>query len=158
MSNEAGGHGDPWPGPTTDEGAATAPSREPMGGPTVTPPPSVAPGGPAPRGQIERTRISAVWIALIIAAALLVALVIFIAQNARDVSIHYVGLDGRVPLAVALLAAAVAGMLVVAVAGTARIIQLRRAVKKSPARTAGQPASRSSPAPTTGAPSSREIA
>jgi uncharacterized integral membrane protein len=93
-----------------------------------------------------------VWIALIIAAALLVALVIFIAQNARDVSIHYVGLDGHVPLAVALLIAAVAGMLLVAVPGTARIIQLRRAVKKSPANATGQPAVKVSPAPTTGQP------
>jgi uncharacterized integral membrane protein len=76
--------------------------------------------------------MSAAWVALIIAAILLVALVVFIAQNARAVSIHYVGLDGRVPLAVALLAAAVAGMLLVAVPGTARIIQLRRAIKKSP--------------------------
>jgi uncharacterized integral membrane protein len=86
-------------------------------------------GRRGPSGQIERTRISAVWVALILAAALLVALVIFIAQNARTVSIHYVGLEARMPLAVALLAAAVAGMLLVAVAGTARIIQLRRAVK-----------------------------
>jgi uncharacterized integral membrane protein len=94
-----------------------------------------------------------VWIALIIAAALLVALVIFIAQNARDVSVHYVGLDGRVPLAVALLIAAVAGMLLVAVPGTARIIQLRRAVKKAPANTARRPAFGGSPAPTSGPPS-----
>ena len=73
--------------------------------------------------------MSAAWVALTVAAVLLVALVIFIAQNARTVSIHYVGLEARMPLAVALLAAAVAGMLLVAVAGTARIIQLRRAVK-----------------------------
>jgi uncharacterized integral membrane protein len=110
----------------------------------------VRPGRPAPSAQIQRTRISAVWIALIVAAALLVALVIFIAQNARDVSIHYVGLDGRVPLAVGLLVAAVAGMLLVAVPGTARIIQLRRALKKSPARPTGQPARMDSPAQTTG--------
>lgn len=73
------------------------------------------------------------------AAALLVALVIFIAQNAGTVSIHFVGLDGRLPLAVALLAAAVAGMLLVAVAGTARIIQLRRAVKRSSPQTTRLP-------------------
>jgi uncharacterized integral membrane protein len=105
------------------------------------------PGEAAPSKPIQRTRISAVWIALIVAAALLVALVIFIAQNARDVSIHYVGLDGRVPLAVALLAAAVAGMLLVAVPGTARIIQLRRTIKKSSAPTTGQPPVAGSPAP-----------
>jgi uncharacterized integral membrane protein len=64
--------------------------------------------------------------------------VIFIVQNAREVSIHYLGLDGRVSLAVALLIAAVAGMLLVAAPGTARIMQLRRAVKKStPTRPGG---------------------
>lgn len=144
MNNDVGGRGDPWQGPTTDEGVAAPISSPPVGappvgappvgappvgpGPAAAPPPS-PPGHPSPSGQIERTRIGAAWVALILAAVLLVALVIFIAQNARSVSIHYVGLDARVPLAVALLAAAVAGMLLVAVAGTARIIQLRRAVK-----------------------------
>ena len=149
MSNEAGGHGEPWRGPTT-EGVAAAPAPGQVGDPTATPPLLPPTGGSARPGQIERTRISAVWIGLIIAAALLVALVTFIAQNAREVSIHYVGLDGRVPLAVALLVAAVAGMLLVAVPGTARIIQLRRAVKKSPGKIAGPPAFGGSPARTSG--------
>jgi uncharacterized integral membrane protein len=137
MSDQAGGLGDPWQGPT----AEAAPAADPIAPlPPAPPGPRARPAQPAPSAQVHRTRISAVWVAVIVAAALLVALVIFIAQNARTVSIHYVGLDGRMPLAVALLAAAVAGMLLVAVAGTARIIQLRRAVKSQGTRprTAGQ--------------------
>jgi uncharacterized integral membrane protein len=82
--------------------------------------------------SIRRTRVSAIWVGLIVAAVLLIALLIFIGQNSRSVTIHYLGLDGHVPLAVALLASAVCGVLLVAVPGTARIIQLRRAVKQSP--------------------------
>ncbi len=86
------------------------------------------------QAPIRRTRVSAIWVGVIIAAVLLIGLLIFIGQNSRTVTIHYLGLDGRVPLAVALLASAVCGVLLVAVPGTARIIQLRRALKKSPTR------------------------
>jgi uncharacterized integral membrane protein len=84
------------------------------------------------QAPIRRTRVSAIWVGLIIAAVLLIGLLIFVGQNSRTVTIHYLGLDGRVPLAVALLASAVCGVLLVAVPGTARIIQLRRALKKNP--------------------------
>lgn len=93
------------------------------------------PSGPAPgmdeRGKVKRGRVSAIWIGLIIAAILLIALLIFIAQNSRTVVIHFLGLSGHISLAVAILAAAVVGVLVPAIPGTARIIQLRRALKKN---------------------------
>jgi uncharacterized integral membrane protein len=60
----------------------------------------------------------------------LVALLIFIAQNSAQVSIHYFGFHGRISLAVALLLAAVAGILLVAIPGTVRIVQLRRTVRR----------------------------
>jgi uncharacterized integral membrane protein len=56
---------------------------------------------------------------------------IFIAQNSRTVTIHYLGFEGQASLAVALLLAAVAGLLLVAIPGTARIMQLRRALKRN---------------------------
>lgn len=59
---------------------------------------------------------------------------IFIAQNSRAMTI-YLGFEGQVSLAVALLLAAVAGMLLVAIPSTARIMQLRRALKGSIVRT-----------------------
>ncbi|MDP9094786.1 MAG: LapA family protein [Actinomycetota bacterium] len=74
-------------------------------------------------------RISALWIGLILAAVLLVALLIFIAQNSHTVVIHYLGFHGHISLGVAMLAAAVIGVLLVAIPGSARIIQLRRALK-----------------------------
>jgi uncharacterized integral membrane protein len=92
-----------------------------------------APAGLTSRGRIRPTRVSALWIGLILAALLLIALLIFIAQNSKQVAIHYLGFNGHVSLAVALLLAAIGGLLLVAVPGTARIIQLRRALKKNAA-------------------------
>jgi uncharacterized integral membrane protein len=77
--------------------------------------------------------MSALWFGLIVAALLLIALLIFIAQNSKQVTIHFLGFDGQISLAVSLLLAAVSGLLLIAIPGTARIIQLRRALKKNAA-------------------------
>jgi uncharacterized integral membrane protein len=92
----------------------------------VTPPPGIN-----SKGKVRRTRASAWWVGLLIAAVILVALVIFIAQNSATVAIRYLGVDGHVSLAIALVLSAVAGILLVAIPGTARMIQLRRALKKN---------------------------
>lgn len=84
-------------------------------------------------GRVRRTRMSAWWVGLIVAAVLLVALLIFIGQNSQTVTIHYLGLEGDASLAVMLLLAAVSGVLLVAIPGTVRILQLRRALKKNAA-------------------------
>jgi uncharacterized integral membrane protein len=55
---------------------------------------------------------------------------VFIAQNSQKVTIHFVGLHGHFSLALALLATAVGGILLVAIPGSVRILQLRRVVKK----------------------------
>lgn len=89
------------------------------------------PAGLTSTGRVRRTRMSSWWVGLIIAAVLLIALLIFIGQNSRTVTVHYLGLEGRASLAVMLLLAAVAGVLLVAIPGTARIMQLRRALKKN---------------------------
>lgn len=93
------------------------------------------------RGRIRSTRVSAWWTGVITAAVLLVALLIFIAQNSHTVSVHYLGLQGQVSLAIALLLSAVAAVLVVAVPGTARILQLRHALKKNAHNTLSSPKS-----------------
>jgi lipopolysaccharide assembly protein A len=64
-------------------------------------------------------------------ALLLIALLISIAQNAKQVAIHYLGFKGHISLAVTLLLAAVGAVLLVAIPGAARIIQLRRALTKN---------------------------
>jgi uncharacterized integral membrane protein len=83
------------------------------------------------KGHVQRTKTSAVWVGLIAAAIVLIALLIFIGQNSKSVTVHYLGANGRVPLAIALLLSSVAGLLIAAIPGTVRILQLRRAIKKT---------------------------
>ena len=89
------------------------------------------------RGRVKATRTSIVWVGLITSALVMIALLIFIAQNSASVTIHFLGFSGRISLAVALLLAAVGGVVLIAIPGTARIVQLRRALKKNAA--ASQP-------------------
>jgi uncharacterized integral membrane protein len=60
----------------------------------------------------------------------LILLLIFILQNSRNVTIRFFGFRGELSLAVALLLSAVRGVLLVAIPGTGRILQLRRAVTR----------------------------
>jgi uncharacterized integral membrane protein len=76
------------------------------------------------------TRASFVWVAVAVGVVLLILLIDFIAQNNRRVPIHFFTLSGRVSEALALLVAAVGGAVVVLVAGTARIIQLRVSTRR----------------------------
>jgi uncharacterized integral membrane protein len=66
-----------------------------------------------------------VWTMVGVGIALLVAILVFILQNGRRVGVQFLMLDGTLPLGVALLFAALLGALLVLVAGTARILQLR---------------------------------
>jgi uncharacterized integral membrane protein len=77
-----------------------------------------------------RTRISSMHIALIAGIAVLIVVLIFIIQNAHTVSISFLGAHLQLSLAVALLLAAIAGALVMAVVGTARITQLRQIMRR----------------------------
>jgi uncharacterized integral membrane protein len=79
----------------------------------------------------RRTRVSASWTAVVVAALVLVLLVIFIAQNTQRSSVNFLGLHGTAPTAVVLLIAATAGALIVVIVGVARILQLRRAASHS---------------------------
>lgn len=65
------------------------------------------------------------WVAGAGSALVLLLLLIFILENGQRVSISYFGAHGHMPLGVALLLAAVLGVLLVAIPGTGRIIQLR---------------------------------
>jgi uncharacterized integral membrane protein len=67
----------------------------------------------------------------LIAGTVALALVlIFILQNTRAVDISFLGAHLRLSLAVALFFAAIAGALLMAAAGTARITQLRRVMRR----------------------------
>jgi uncharacterized integral membrane protein len=74
---------------------------------------------------VRRTRIGGIWVAAALFAVVPLLLLIFILENSQSVSIGYFGAHGHLPLGVALLLAAVLGVLLVVIPGTARIIQLR---------------------------------
>jgi lipopolysaccharide assembly protein A len=98
------------------------------------PPPSAngsAPPAPRPpkRGRMH-TRISGMRTGLIAGVGLLIVMLIFIIQNEHAVNISFLGAHLRLSLAVALLLAAIAGSLLMAAAGTARITQLRRIMRR----------------------------
>jgi uncharacterized integral membrane protein len=67
---------------------------------------------------------------LIAGAVVLILLLVFILENTQSVKISFFGASGHLPLGVALLLAAIGGALLVGIVGTARIVQLRRHVKR----------------------------
>ena len=101
---------------------------------TTLPPPSAngsAPPAPqAPPRPPTHTRISGIRTGLIAGVAALAVVMIFIIQNAHAVNLSFLGAHLRLSLAVALLLAAIAGALIMAAAGTARITQLRQIMRR----------------------------
>ena len=63
-------------------------------------------------------------------AVILLLLLIFVLQNSRTVDVSYMGAHGHLPLGVALLLSAVCGVLLVVLAGAARISQLRTVARR----------------------------
>ena len=105
------------------------------GGASTLPPPSANGSNPPPvaaplRRRRLRTSVSSARTALIVGFLALIVLVIFIIQNADAVKINFLGVQVRISLAVALLIAVIAGALVMAAAGTARITQLRMVMRR----------------------------
>jgi uncharacterized integral membrane protein len=108
------------------------PYREPEPIPASTLPESNRPApGFNDKGKVKSTAVSGVWVGLIATAVFLILLVIFIAQNSRRVSLHFFGWHGQFSLALTILLSAVIGVLLVAVPGTVRILQLRRALRRN---------------------------
>lgn len=110
---------------------------------TSSPIPEKAPGSsasgksPAAKPRTAVTRAGVIWVAVVTALLLLVLLIIFILSNQQAVDITFLGLAGEVPLGMALFISAVAGGILVAAAGGARIIQLRTRARRIRKRTAG---------------------
>ena len=110
----------------------------------VTGPPAAAtpaPGAETPRAETPETSVPApeprhvtragmVWAAVACALVVLILLIAFILQNQEYVQVKFFGLAGAVPLGIALFIAAVGGGVLVAIAGAARIIQLRLAAHR----------------------------
>lgn len=93
---------------------------------TSTPPAGTPSAGrEEPKRQV--TRAGMIWVSVASALVVLVLLIVFILQNQELVQVKFFGLEGAVSLGIALFIAAVGGGVLVAMAGAARIIQLRAA-------------------------------
>lgn len=77
------------------------------------------------------TRASAVWFAVAAALLLLVLLIVFILQNPTKVEVQFLGVEGTLSVGMALLIAAVTGGVLVAIAGIARVTQLRMNARRT---------------------------
>ncbi len=109
----------------------TEPSQ-PADEPDASPSPQPVAESASPEAPPNRlTRASAAWVATGAALVLLTLLIVFILQNQDDVEIKLFGFEGTIPVGMALLIAAVTGGGLVAVAGVARVLQLRRDVRRA---------------------------
>jgi putative membrane protein len=96
---------------------------------------SAGQGNPAsssaqPRQRVRGTRTGRVWVGVCAAALITVALIIFMIQNTHTVQVTFLGMTGTTSLALMLIIAAVGGILLVLVLGSARILQLRHSIRK----------------------------
>ena len=108
-----------------DQGSAPAPPPRTQQEPGTQP-------ATAHREQhaVPRTRAGGVWVALGLSAVVLLLLLVFILENQKSVDVAYFGAHASLPLGVALLLAAVGGALLVVIAGSARILQLRATARR----------------------------
>jgi uncharacterized integral membrane protein len=113
---------------------ATQPTMRPAAGPVPEGPTVPTPREPSERGAqpepVARSRTGVLWTGLILSALVLLVLLVFILQNSTPVQITFLGVSGTLPIGVALLLAAIAGLLLVAIPGGLRILQLRRAARR----------------------------
>ncbi|WP_051198223.1 LapA family protein [Gordonia shandongensis] len=104
----------------------------------TTPEPSTGPENPAPRPSADRdiahTRSSATLIGWIVGVLVTILLLVFILQNLTSQSVHFFTLTADVPVGVSLLIAAIAGALITAALSGARLVQLRRALRRAARR------------------------
>ena len=130
---------DAGPTPSASPTSATTPSTTSV--PDEAPPASTAAPSTTPSSRaagsktgLGHTRTSGIWAAVVGLVVLLVLLAVFVLQNVQQVEVSYFGWEGRAPLASALLIAAASGALIAVVAGTLRILQLRRRVRRAQRR------------------------
>jgi uncharacterized integral membrane protein len=98
--------------------------------PPSSPPATSAKSAP-PESAVKFTRAAALWSALIAGFVILILLLVFILQNTDSATVHFFAWRWDLPIGVAVLLAAVCGGLLTVAAGTARIVQLRRAAKRN---------------------------
>lgn len=95
------------------------------------------PGGQRDVAQtpgVASTRASRAWVKVLPALLVLTVILVFVFQNSQRAKVSFVTASGRLPLAVALLAAVALGALLVLALGSIRILQLRKAIHLSSRR------------------------
>ena len=112
--------------------------------PTAQQPSSGAPARGGAEAPVERQRNTqdipatdtkgglsgGVWVSLILGAIITIMLLVFIIQNNTAAQFQYFGWTFSLPLGVAMLLAAIAGVLVAGIIGSVRIFILSRRLKK----------------------------
>ncbi|MEU0077303.1 LapA family protein [Micromonospora tulbaghiae] len=89
---------------------------------------------------VPRVRAAGSLVAITASAVVLLLLLIFILQNGQRTTVHFFGASGELPMGVALLLAAVFGVLLVTVQTTTRrVIQLRLATRRRRATPGSRP-------------------
>lgn len=126
------------PGKPDASGGAVAPKGKEKGRAGTEEPKRPEPADRDVEEKPRITRAGMIWTATVAGLILLVLLIIFIAQNQDQVTLRYFALEGRVNLGLALFIAAVGGGLLTAIAGAARIIQLRAVAHKDRKRKRNQ--------------------
>ena len=94
-------------------------------------PSRTTPVEPTTQKAAKRTRMSGSWVAVALFAVVLVLLLIFILENSQRVDIAYFGVHGHMTLGVALLLAAVLGIVLVVIAWFARGVRVRAAAHRN---------------------------
>jgi uncharacterized integral membrane protein len=94
------------------------------------------PAGAAP----PPTGMTRTWVIIGLGMLALVVLLIFILQNLKSDSVHFITASWRVPLGVDMLLAVLLGGFIVFCAGALRMLRIRQVAKQQAARTATQDA------------------
>ncbi|GAA1480445.1 lipopolysaccharide assembly protein LapA domain-containing protein [Gordonia sinesedis] len=81
--------------------------------------------------DVDHTRTRATFVGLVIGAIITILLLVFILQNLNKQQITLLAWEVNLPIGVSLLIAAIAGALITALIGGARMFQLNRALKRA---------------------------
>lgn len=80
---------------------------------------------------VSGTRTQATYVGWIVGVLITILLIVFIVMNLNSVQVDLVFFKTDLPIGVSILIAAIAGALITALIGGARIVQLNRALKKA---------------------------
>lgn len=126
--------------PPSQPGQTPGPARGPQPGDHDAPAAGASPdrgsrsgkGTKGTSGQsdpLRSSRAGGFYLSVIALGVVLIFLIVFVTQNTDPTTVRFLPWEAEIPLAVALLIAAVAGIFLAGIAASLRIVQLRRRVK-----------------------------